>query len=845
MKIKSAFHLALAVSSSWSACAAAQVATDDNQDDEVVVTGTRAVGIQASESAAPVQVLTPETLSHVGQPSLTQVLTQLVPSFNTQTQGSDLSNFSYSARLRGLSPNHTLVLVNGKRRHGSAILQVSPGAFKGSAAPSIDLIPAASVARVEVLQEGAAAVYGTDAIAGAINFILKDQDEGGTANLTAGQYYNGQGDLYSASGNVGFKLGEAGFFNLTAFHQRQAHTTQGSGQVVITQANGTLQPNAPAQWANLAGGTLARINGGQPESRLSILSYNSEYDLGGVTLYSFGDISRRVGNADQGYRAPGRICYFANNPNGNITTAAYDPSLCYGNSGIYGILPIQHVVQNEYSLTGGIKGEIEGWSYDLSGTYGYEKNDITIRNSANREIWIESYQASLLPGSTVRPNTPSSAYAGGFRLSQTTITADIQKSFDVGMANPLTLAFGGEYRRDGYEIVAGDYYSTYKTGIQSFPGYKQSDAGDYRRTSYAGYVNLIAKPLNGWSIDLAGRVEHYSDFGGTQIGKLTSRYDISTSFAVRGTIGTGFRAPTLAEQKYSTIAVTPTGATAQLPAGSPAAALLGFNNLKPEKSFNASTGIVMRPAPKLLVTIDGYYIKITDRIAGTSPRFAVLGGVVQPGAAAINTALAAAGITLDPGLPNISVSSFTNGIDTRTLGIDVAAHYPVDLSFGSLELSLTGNYGKTKVIKNRIPAIFNDVSESYVEGGTPSYKIILGGLFKTGRFSLNARETFYGKTSILVTPAVSGLASRPGVVKATGLTDLEASYQVTSGITFSMGANNLFNKLPEGPHVLTGVTVPAGTSPFDDGIYAYDFHYRHGPYGTAGGFYYARLAFQF
>ncbi|CAN5320683.1 TonB-dependent receptor [soil metagenome] len=842
--MKNSFYSVLLVTASWSSCALAQEKALVDPMNDIVVTGTRAVGMQASESAAPVQVVSEEAMSHVGQPSLTQVLSQLVPSFTAQTQGSDLANFSYSARLRGLNPNHTLVLVNGKRRHGSAILQVA-GTFQGSAAPSIDLIPADSVARVEILQEGAAAIYGTDAIAGVVNFILKDQSKGGSLKVTGGQYYNGQGDLFSVSGNVGFKLGESGFLNLTAFHQQQKHTTQGTGQIVITQMDGTLQPNAPAQWANLAGDTLAGINGGQPKSTLNVFSYNMGYDLGGVELYSFGDISRRIGYADQGYRHPGRICYFAGNPNGNVTTAAYNPALCYGNTGVLGFLAKQHVQQDEFAFTLGAKGDLSGWTYDLSGTYGHEKNNIWIEQSAHREVWIASYQASLLPGSTVVPNSPNSAYDGGFRLSQATVTADISKQFEFGMARPLTFAFGGEYRRDSYEVVAGDYYSTYLSGVQAFPGYKTSDAGKYHRSSVAGYANIILEPIEKWTIDLAGRYEHYTDFGDTTIGKVTSRYDINDAIAVRGTVGTGFRAPTLAEQKYSSVNVSPTGVVAQLPAGSPAARLLGFESLKPEKSLNVSAGFVLRPVPKLVLKVDGYYIRIRDRIAGTSPRYAVLGGVAQPGAAEVNAALAAAGIVTDPGLPNIGVASFTNGIDTRTLGIDVALNYPLAVSFGTFDLSLAANYGKTKITKNNIPKIFSLVSESYVEGASPEYKIVAGFLFKTGRLTVSARETFYGKTSILVTPAISGLAPRAGVVKATGITDLEIGYEVTPAISFSVGANNLFDKLPEGPNLLQGVTVPAGVSPYDDGIYAYNFHYRHGPYGTAGGYYYARLAFKF
>lgn len=866
-----ALKLSLVLATSWSASAIAQEAPQEPQSDDgtaIIVTGTRAVGITAADSAAPIQVLSEDAISRVGQPNMNQVLTQIVPSFTAQTQGTDMSSFSLSARLRGLSPNHTLVLVNGKRRHGNAILQVL-GAFSGSAAPSIDLIPPDAIARVEVFQEGAAAVYGTDAIAGVLNFILKDEAEGGSLKFTGGQYYNSEGELFSASGNFGFKLGEDGYLNMTLFHRRQDYTTLGKGQVQVTQIDGTLQPNAPAQWANLAGDTLANINGGQPKSTLNIGFFNAGYDFGGVEVYAFGDYARREGWAKQGYRHPKRICYEVGNLGGSVTTAAYDPGICYSDTGIVGMVPLQHVIEDEYSLTFGAKGGFGGdWNYDISGTYGYQKNEIWTEKSAHREVWQESYAAALR-GIGV-PNTPDKAYDGGFRLSQTTITADIRKEFDAGMAGPLTFAFGGEYRKDMYEIVQGDFYSTYKTGVQSFPGYKASDAGRFTRSSKAVYVNLIAEPVEGWSVDLAGRYEDYTDFGDTLIGKITTRYDFSDAFAIRGTASTGFRAPTLAEQKYSTINVGPTSAVAQLPAGTPAAALLGFDALGPEKSKNFSAGIVLRPVPKLAITADGYYITIKDRIAATASRNAVVGGVVQPGAAEIFDALAAAGILLDTALQQVGVQSFTNGIDTRTWGIDLSASYPVALDFGSLNLSVTANYNKTKITNNKVGyPLFNAASESNIEDTTPDYKLVASALFKSGKFTLNLRETFYGKTSIKVRPGFTARTATgaiivpdggylvkdgaggadqlyfDGVVKAAAITDIEASYAFTDNVSFAFGANNLFNKRPEVPELITGATVPVGISPYQNGAGAYGANYGHSPYGTPGGYYYARIDFKF
>lgn len=851
----SALKLSFILASSWSCAAIAQEAPQEPQADEgaaIIVTGTRAVGMQAADSAAPVQVFSQEALSHVGQPNLNQALTQMVPSFTAQTQGTDMSNFALSARLRGLSPNHTLVMVNGKRRHGSAILQVIAGPFQGSAAPSIDLIPPDAVSRIEVLQDGAAAVYGTDAIAGAINLILKDQTDGGTFKVTGGQYYNSEGELFSASGNVGFKLGEDGYFNLTGFHRRQNYTSIGTGQVTMSTIDGKPYVGAAGVYAGQfastsnyynpawAGLDLNGINGGQAKSQLNILFYNMGYDFGGIELYSFGDLSRRVGYAKQGYRPPNRICASPT----NLGT-------CFADTGTFGMVPQQKVQQTEYSFTIGVKGEVSGWNYDLSTTYGHDQNKIWTIDSAHRALWIESYQASQTPGSTVTPNTPSTAYDGGFRLSQLTNTLDIRKEFEIGMAAPLTLAFGGEYRRDTYEIMAGDFASTYKEGVQSFPGYKDIDAGNHSRSSKAAYINLIATPVEGWTVDLAGRYEDYSDFGDTKIGKITTRYDFSDAFAIRGTASTGFRAPTLAESFYSTVNVGPTSAVLQLPAGSPAATLLGFNALRPEKSTNFSAGIVLRPVPRLAITIDGYYIKIKDRISATASLPAIQGGLPVAGAENILAAIASTGLVLDTGLQTLGVASFTNLIDTETKGIDFAARYAVPLDFGKLDLSLTANYNKTKITNNKNSALFSAQSESYIEDASPEYKVVAGVNFTTGRFSANLRQTFYGKTSILVRSALSAAAmngqslERDGVVKATGITDLELGYDFTDYISFSVGANNLFDKRPEMPKLLNGVTVLPGQSPYENGTTSWNAYYGHGAYGSAGGYYYARIDFKF
>lgn len=837
----------LLVSTGLSTAAHAQTQAADEPVGDIIVTGTRATGMQAAESAAPIQLLSQDALTKVGQPNLNQALAQMVPSFTAQTQGTDMSNFALSARLRGLSPNHTLVMVNGKRRHNSALLQNLLGPYQGSAAPSIDLIPPDAVDHIEILQDGAAAQYGSDAIAGVVNIILKNKTSGGSARMSYGQHYNGQGDNYSVSGNIGLPIADNGYFDLTLFHNRKGYTYVGDGQTSMQKYDGTSYPTltgAASTWGDM---DLKNINGGAAKSKLSVALFNAGYDFGGVELYSFGDIASRVGWAKQGYRHPGRVCTDSSIPSRG-GSGTYDPSSCFADTGTTGMVPLEKVSELEWSLTGGIKGSTAGFDWDLSTTYGSVKDKIYTLDSANISLYTET------------GFTPTDFYDGAFKFTQWTNTLDIRREFDAGLANPVTVAFGGEYRKENYQIFAGDPLSYYGSGAQSYPGYRPVDAGDYWRHSKSGYLNIIAKPVDAWTVDLAGRYEDYSDFGDTMIAKLTSRYDLSDAFAVRGTVSTGFRAPTMQESYYSATNVSPTSVTAQLPPNSAAAAALGFKPLKPEESTNYSAGIVLRPIPKLVVTLDGYYIKIRKRIVGTSTIYGMSGGVPNTSQTiggmtaydAVMGALNAMGVTTD-GLSSIGAATFTNGVDTRTWGVDFVARYPVDLSFGKLDLALTGNYNDTKVTKSYLSAdLYSDVAKSYLESASPKYKVLLSATLTSGRFSASLRQSYQGKSKVIV--QAGGLSSSSpyfnnwGVVKATPLTDLELSYDLTDWATLSVGANNLFNKKPEKPALLPDSvlsTLSPGLSPYVNGSTTINAPYNFGTYGTSGGFYYARLAFKF
>jgi len=823
------------------------------EGEEIIVTGTRTSGMQAAQSAAPVQLLSADSLARVGQPNLNQALTQLVPSFQAQSQGTDMASFSLSARLRGLNPNHTLVMVNGKRRHGNSILQVINGAFGGSAAPSIDLIPPDLVQRIEILQEGAAAQYGSDAIAGVINIILKSETSGGGFRASAGEYYDGEGRTYSASGNIGLPIGDSGFFDISLFHRRNDYTTVGDGQTSVRNLDGSTVTNISAAFRpiynalNASNGT-ADINGGQPKSNLNIAFYNAGYDFGGFELYSFGDISRRKSSALQGFRPPNRIC-----------VSNTDPTTCFAPTVMSGLVPFIEVAQNEFSLTNGLRGTISDWDWDLASTYSEDKSLVSTTGSANTSLFQDTFKAAAAtPATTDAAFTPRDFADGGFKFTQFVATLDLRKEFDVGFSDPLTFAMGGEYRKETYEIFAGDAGSTYKEGGQSFPGYLASDAGLSKRNAKAVYANVIVKPVEDWSVDIAGRFEKYSDFGDTTIGKITSRYDFTPEFAIRGTASTGFRAPTMAESNYSSTNVAPTSATVQLPPSSAASTALGFGPLKPEKSTNFSAGMVVRPVSRMVITLDGYYIKIRDRIASSGTITGRRNGVPiltplidgRTPFDLVNAAIAASGKFIDPAVPTLGVQTFTNGIDTRTLGIEFSARYPVDLDFGKLDLTWGMNYNETKVTQNRLGTLFNAQARAVIETSSPKFKSVLSGLFTSGDFSANLRTTYYTKSTILVSPAVTVAAAPipgnfyPAVVKAAAIVDLEFGYDITEWANLAIGANNLFDKKPEIPGVIP-VAVASGTSPYINGSTTINAPFGHGPYGTNGGYYYARLSLKF
>jgi iron complex outermembrane receptor protein len=817
--------------------------------ESVIVTGTRVSGLTAADSAAPITVIASDALSHVGQPNLIQALAQITPSFQAESRGGDTGNLTLSARLRGISPNDTLVLVNGKRRHATGNLHVGSSQYQGAATADLDLIPVAAIDHIEVLQEGAAAQYGTDAIAGVVNIILKKNSSGGVLNASAGKYYKGDGETYDFNGNIGLPLGNRGFLSLTADKQFRGFTQTGGQDIRLVDVNGN-----PRTLAYPVAGlpNYPRVNQVEAlaESQLTTIAANLEYQLTPeITLYGTGTYGERQAKAHQQYRQPNQVIatpgsnqpFSATNPDGYVgLTAAGTPAVS-GNTGTFttpgelipfpqGFTPIEALREDDYGYTLGLKGDIAGWHWDLSGTYGKDRDKIYTLNSANLSLFKDTH------------TTPRDFYDGSFTASEATFNLDVTRDFDVGLASPLTVAVGGEGRENTYAIGAGDAYSTYKEGGQAYPGFHQSDAGGHSRKNYATYIDFAVSPIQNLQVDVAGRFEHYTDFGDAQVGKITARYDITPELAVRGTVSTGFRAPTLQEEYYSATNTSPTTATVQLPPNSAAAALLGVKPLSPEAATNYSVGIVAHPLDRLNITIDAYSISLRNRIVGTGTLFGSGGAINSP---VVTAAIIAHGNVLDPTVTQTGASIFLNGISTLTQGVDVSANYLTDLdTLGTITWTLAGNYTDTS-ISNIIPTpsvfspgvtLFSRTAQTLLTHATPKEKIGLSALGALDDWTVNLRETLYGPSSVDYSP--NGGIYYTNKVSTTAITDLEVSRRLFDAWSITFGANNLFDQLPESVAPLNATTLTNGGNVVNAPL-------SISPFGTNGGYYYTRVSFNF
>jgi len=808
-------------------------ANDVDTLQDIIVTGTRQGGMAATDSLAPIQILSGAALQQVAaSPDLMSTLAQVVPSLVMQAYGEDMSGQTSQVKLRGLSPNHVLVLINGKRRHTTANLAVDLGSpFQGGAGVDLNFIPLDAIDHIEVLTDGAAAQYGTDAIAGVINIILKKNSSGGVVSGTYGNYYKAGGNTDDVSGNAGFEPHDRSYFNVTAETHNHGHSNVSAVDERIVN---------PATLANYPDSNIPQVANypylswieGDAEYHLKLAAYNAGITFDdGTEFYSFGTYGSKHAASYEFYRLPDKVQY--TDPATGVTQYPLP----------FGFKPQEATEESDSSITAGLQGTVFEWHWDLASTFGGDHLNLYTRNSANAGI----YAGGAL--------TAMNFYDGSLQATQWTTTLDMNRDFDMGMPGPLNIASGLEYRRETYAIGAGVPASYLSGGAQSYAGLSPTDSGEHGRKNYAGYVDVAAKPSERLRVDAAARFENYSDFGNASVGKLSARWDVSPLFAVRGTAGNGFRAPTLAEEYYSSTSVSSATAFVQLPPNSAGGRVLGLGDgLRPEKSIDYSVGFVLKPLPALNVTLDLYQITLTNRIVGSGSLVGSNFGTVQ--SPAINAAIAANGNQLDPdvvagGLTGINV--FTNGVDTRTRGADLTVAFPIDYDSAHVTYTVGATYDDTAITGVRSSpvqlagqSLFGAEVLSELTTASPRYVVNLGALLTYGNWTVNLLEKIYGPTSDYESDDGDNPASQVEYFKSTigvtPITNLYLAYQLTPRLRVSIGANNLFDRLPP----LLNHTLLAHVNSFAYGDNAGVVQYPlFTPYGINGGFYFAKVTCTF
>jgi iron complex outermembrane receptor protein len=744
--------------------------------EEVVVVGTRTAGRSLDESLAPVDLVTPEAIrqSSAIPGEVGAAIQSLVPSFNLPRQSnSNFADVVRPAQLRNLSPDQVLVLVNGKRRHTTSTLTTESKLGKGTSPVDFNSIPVGAIKRIEVLRDGAGAQYGSDAIAGVINVVLKDADEGGEATATWGQNRTdfeptgrsvNDGDTLYGSVNSGFGVG-GGFLNLTAEY-RDRDSTLRSGPDQIPFFENQTPPNLA-----LAGTQTHKAGDGQMED-ISFM-YNASVPVGdALELYSFGSYSDRNGEGANFFRYPDSFA--------NVPTIFPD-----------GYIPVLEADNVDLSFAAGLRGTLaSGWDWDLSAVYGSNDFDHDVTNSLNVSLGEAS---------------PTSFNVGEYKYAQTSVRFDMTREFDVGgLSNPLNLAWGLEYRNESYETEPGDPES-YEAGpvigapigTQAGSGLKPEETVDVDRDAAGAYVDVETNLTDRFQAGVAVRFEDYSDFGNSVDGKISGRYELTDAFAVRGTVGTGFRAPSLT-QAFFRGSTTSFGEGGQLenvlnlPTDDPIAVLLGAQDLDAEESVSYNLGFVFTPDNGFRLTVDFYRVDIDDRIT-LSER---IGGPEVTDF-----------IDDQLGIPGVlGVRFFTNAIDTQTEGFDIVADYAFDVGPGSLTLSAAYNNSDTEVteVDPNPPeldalgvdnVLFGVEERNTIETASPDDKIILSAHWQTERWSVLARGTRWGEATRVFN--FGGGFEPEQTYGAEWGVDLDVEFAVTYKLSVAVGGNNVLDEYPD------------------------------------------------
>ncbi|WP_172449732.1 TonB-dependent receptor plug domain-containing protein [Porphyrobacter sp. HT-58-2] len=867
--------------------AAAGEVADDVVDsgNQLIVTGTRRANRTVADSPVPIDVIPAEQLRQSGLVETARLLRDLVPSLNfPQPSITDGTDAIRPATLRGLGPDQTLVLINGKRRHVAALLNINGSVGRGSTAVDLNQIPASSIGRVEVLRDGAAAQYGSDAIAGVINFQLNDAREGGRIFVNYGGFntriagvnqvtgVNGvagqvptltpdgvlqltdtgrglnvnDGEVLTVSGNIGLPLGPEGFINITAEYRDRNDTNRAGFDPRRNYAqSGPLDPREL---------TLDRRyhRYGDPKTEdLNIVVNMGAPISDTVNFYAFATYGTRDAESAGFYRRAA--------DNRNVVAIYPD-----------GFLPLINTDTTDFSIVGGLDGDIGGWLWDLSLAYGENKTDFRVTNSVNASLGAASQ---------------TEFEAGSIAYNQLMANLGVSRELEVSGIEQMTLAFGAEFRREEYQLGAGEPNSfaagpvrvgannPFITGAgatafaapgsQVFPGFQPVIGGvdvtrPNSRENISLYAELDTDITAAWNVQVAGRFEDYSDFGSTLNGKLATRLELFDGFALRGALSTGFRAPSLQQQFFAAAATNNIGGVlvdaVTLPVSNPVARALGATDLEAEKSFSWSAGAVFNKVDGLNITFDYYEIDIDDRIVLTDNLTASRDATGAP--SGNNPGRGIAEILNDAGFTSISAARFFfNGIDTRTRGFDVIGTYRTSLG-DDATLSLTAGYNWNDVdITGRrstpgdlaqVPGInlFGRLESERIERGQPRDRINLGADVEWKWLSATLRTNRFGEVFSAGASPINDLLLEPRWI-----TDMEVRLRpqggFAEGFELALGANNLFDQYPTANPTGRGVDPVTG-NPGNLSVNNYFLPFSSfSPFGFNGRFLYARVSFVF
>jgi len=840
----------LAASAAFSVMATAPVYAQEAEEsakaedyEQIAVVGSRAAPRSVADSAVPIDIISDEEFKQQGATDMVSMMQTVVPSFNVNDQPiNDASTLVRPANLRGMASDHTLVLVNGKRRHRSAVITFLGGGLSdGAQGPDISVIPAAALKQVEVLRDGAAAQYGSDAIAGVINFVLNDASEGGSFEARYGSYYEGDGDMIQLSGNVGLPLSENGFINLSAEYRTADDTSrsiQRDDAAALIAAGNTFVADPAQIW-------------GSPEIKHDIkLFANAGVELSDTSeAYIFGNFAEREVEGGFYYRNPhnrGGVNDGGTNEDGEQLLLVGDltgdmsgncpTDIVVGDNVLENPTYINQVANNpdcfafNEILPGGFTPRFGGTVTDMSlvfGTKGELENDITYDVSLNLGQNEVDFAISNTINPSLGPETPFEFSPGRYTQSEQTLDIDFTKPFDVGLYEPLFVATGFQYRNESYESFAGDTASYeialatqgFGIGSNGFPGLAANSQGRVSRNNIALYIDAEAYITENFMLAGALRYEDFSDFGDTTKGKIAFRWQALENIAFRGAFSTGFKAPTLGQSNVRNV-TTAFGTDGQLidratlPPTDPVSQLKGGEQLTPEESESITFGVVADFENGLFITADYYNIELTDRISTASGIALTEEDIATLLAQGINDASSFS-----------EISFFTNDFDTTTEGVDVVANYAMEMMGGETKFSLAYNWTSTEV--DRASENISDFRIRMLEDNLPAVRYSATANHTNGDWRFLARLNYYG--SIFEDHLDSALPIDK--VGSEFTVDLEVAYNFTEELTVTVGAKNAFDEYPDENTQYAGI---AGS-----------LYPTTSPIGINGGFYYLRGVYTF